>query len=271
MIELNKPVKPSDVVNNFRSYARDKISNYADFKNKVPSGIRTFLVAAAIGLGIFLAFNSQIIFGQIEYLTNAGVGEETPVITEATPTIAVGPQSRIIIPKINVNVPVVYDEKSFDERKVQQALERGVVHYGNTALPGQPGNNVIVGHSSNNWWASGKYKFAFVLLDKLAIGDTFAINYNSKQYIYEVFAKKIVEPDDLSVIEQTAEPITTLITCTPPGTSWNRLIVQARQISPEPTVGGATEQVPAENIESPLPGNPPSLWDKIRDWLFGSA
>lgn len=270
--ELGKSVQPTDVVGKWRSSVGRRAGNFAGLKDKVPHRLRHIIVAFLIGAGIFLAFNSQILVGQVEYLTSSGEGEEVPLITEATGATPVGPEPRIIIPKINVNVPVVYDEPSFEERKVQQALERGVVHYGNTALPGRPGNNVIVGHSSNNWWASGKYKFAFVLLDKLAMGDTFAVNYQGTQYMYEVFSKEIVAPNDFSVLTQGSEPITTLITCTPPGTSWKRLIVQAKQISPDPDLAAANGQdVPVEEIESPLPGNPPSLWDKIRDWLFGSG
>lgn len=268
---LNQAIKPANVMGRFRSYVGSKVNDYAATQPSISGRLKHVVFALLIGTGIFLVFNSQIILGQIGYLTNSGAGENTPVITEASTNTPVGPEPRIIIPKINVNVPVVYDVKSFNEQKVQQALERGVVHYGTTAVPGQSGNNVIVGHSSNNWWASGKYKFAFVLLDKLETGDTFVLHYKSQRYVYEVFKKFVTAPDDLSVIQPTKEPVTTLITCTPPGTSWKRLIVQAKQISPEPDTSPAQEgDLPVETIESPLPGNPPSFWDKVRNWLFGT-
>jgi len=237
------------------------------FKNdrfSIPERLRPFVGAIASGLIIFAVFNSQVIIGQIQYIINPGTGDSA-AISANTASEAVGPEPLIIIPKINVSAPVVYDVQTFDEAQVQKALERGVVHYGTTAVPGQLGNNVIVGHSSNNWWASGKYKFAFVLLDKLEVGDTFTLHYQSKRYVYEVGQKRVVEPNDTSVLsQQTDVPVTTLITCTPAGTSLRRLIITAKQISPNPANEQPTEtQVPSQ-IDSPLPGNTPSLWQQIK-------
>ncbi|MBI4101184.1 sortase [Candidatus Microgenomates bacterium] len=237
-------------------------------KQPLPSRVKPVIGAVLVGFLIFAIFNSQVILGQIKYLISPGTEAEAPAVVDASTTVP--PEPIIIIPKININVPVVYDEPSFDEKAVQKALERGIVHYGTTGVPGQPGNNVIVGHSSNNWWASGKYKFAFVLLNKLEAGDTFVLNYNSKRYVYEVFSKRIVEPTDLSILDQnTPQPIATLVTCDPPGTSWKRLAVQARQISPDPSKSQGTAPTVPSQIDSPLPGNTPSVIDKIRDWISG--
>lgn len=243
-------------------------SFYENGKFRIPHRIKPVLGALLTGFAVFAIFNSQVILGQIQYIINPGSGDSSNV--SAALDEKVGPEPLVIIPKINVSAPVVYDVQTFNEQAVQKALERGVVHYGTTALPGQLGNNVIVGHSSNNWWASGKYKFAFVLLDKLEIGDTFILNYDSKRYVYEVTSKKVVDPKDTSVLSQnTTVPITTLITCTPAGTSLNRLVVVGKQISPNP----AGEQKPAETSqpkatdEAILPGNTPSIIDKIREWF----
>lgn len=195
---------------------------------------KSALSAALFGIAIFGIFNAQVILGQVQYLTTPSGGIQAPSgsIDANAPA---GDENRIIIPQIDVNVPVVYDEPSFKEEKVQKALERGVVHYGTTAFPGENGNTVIVGHSSNNWWDSGKYKFAFILLDKLQQGDKITLHYEGTRYVYEVENKKIVKPDNTSVLNQTEEPRLTLITCTPPGTSWKRLIVQAKQTTPDPS------------------------------------
>lgn len=260
-----------------------KVSSFYKGRAKFPGRLKPILGAGAIGLVIFFLFNSQVIIGQIQYLTNSGNDSEIAAGAQVT-TETVGPEPLIIIPKINVNVPVVYDEPTFEEAKVQKALERGVVHYGNTAVPGQPGNNVIVGHSSNNWWASGQYKFAFVLLDKLEVGDTFVLHYNSKKYIYQVSNKTVVEPTNVGVLAQTTtEPTVTLITCTPPGTSLRRLVVQAKQISPDPSGvkpppaadadNNLPNQLPGSNAteesEDNLPGNTPSLLEQVKRRLFG--
>lgn len=191
----------------------------------------------------------------------------------ATPIIGaqdgpVGPESKIIIPKINLEVPVVYGLKTIEENDIQNALEEGVVHYATTPNPGEQGNSVIVGHSSNNILNKGKYKFAFVLLKRLEAEDTFFVHKDGVRYTYKVYKKEIVGPDTISVLgtQERANTIT-LITCDPPGTSVNRLIITAEQISPDPSGNKASSAItspPAERQK--LPSNAPSLWSRI--WPF---
>ena len=216
-------------------------------------------------LVLFAQYNPLIIALAKQYIS-PGDTLRSPVIIDPNANIEIGPDPRIIIPKINVDVPVVYTIDTRNEEAIQAGLEDGVVHYSGTSVPGEAGNNVIVGHSSNNFLNSGKYKFAFVLLDRLELNDTFILHYEGVRYVYKVVNKQTVEPNDFSLIGGTAKPTATLITCTPPGTSWRRLIIQGEQISPEPTpeqLTGNTEnsnEVPESGI---VPGNAPSLWDRL--------
>ena len=149
-------------------------------------------------------------------------------------------------------------------------MEDGVVHYNKTGMTGQVGNNVILGHNTNNFWNSGRYKTAFVLLDRLENEDTFEVHHEGKRYIYEIYKKKVIEPSDFSVVTQeVTEPVVTLITCHPPGTSWKRLIIQARQISPEAARADETtkNEIP-EAVDSNLPANSESAISSIFGWLF---
>ena len=66
--------------------------------------------------------------------------------------------------------------------------------YSGTANPGENGNAVFFGHSSNDIWEKGNYKFVFVLLEKLAVGDQYEIHYQSRKYIYTVEQTRVVEP-----------------------------------------------------------------------------
>lgn len=211
--------------------------------------LKPLISAAVFGIIIFGIFNAQVILGQMQYLTTPSGGIEAPSSGNIDAQAPAGDEPRIIIPQLDVNVPVVYDEPSFKEEKVQKALERGVVHYGTTALPGENGNSVIVGHSSNNWWDSGKYKFAFILLDKLQNGDEIILHYEGTRYVYEVHKKQVVQPDNTEVLKSTQDPILTLITCTPPGTSWKRLIVQAEQVTPDPSQNTNPQSGPNEEAE----------------------
>lgn len=213
---------------------------------------------------LFGFFNERFI---APFITPSRSVSATPIITDPNSTAA-GPNPEIIIPKINVEIPVVYDEPSIDENAVETALQRGVVHYATTPNPGELGNAVIFGHSSNNILNPGKYKFAFVLLSRLENGDLFYLDKDGKRYVYQVYKKSIVDPSQVSVINTQDKPATaTLITCDPPGTSIHRLVVVGMQISPDP-LNDKTSSV-SGNQPKPvvLPSNSPSLWSRIVHWF----
>ena len=220
--------------------------------------------AVVVIIFLFSFFNERFIAPFIQpsrSLTN------TPIITENAIS---NPNPEIIIPKINVELPVVYGMDSIAEDDVQKALENGVLHYADTALPGQNGNVVIIGHSAVNLFVSGHYKFAFTLLKKLDNGDTFYLQKDGKRYTYQIYKKEIVKPTDIGVLgpgEKTAT--VTLITCDPPGLNVNRLVVVGQQINPDPTRNIATNYN-ANALAAKaavVPGNSPSLWSKLWGWF----
>jgi len=235
-------------------------------KDSNPSPVHSVLFGLGIGsitLLIFLFgfFNERIIAPFIQPSRNVS---NIPIIT----TSAVGPDPEVVIPKINVEIPVVYDVDTIEEKAVEKGLERGVVHYADTAEPGQNGNIVIVGHSSNNILNRGKYKFAFVLLHKLEVGDTFYLQKDGKRYTYQVYKKEVVKPTDVSVLGPADKPATaTLITCDPPGLSTNRLIVIGEQISPDPIANAPATVAAQPQRTAVIPGNSPSLWSRITKWF----
>jgi len=139
----------------------------------------------------------------------------------------------IIIPKINVDAPVIYMENT-DNKQILEDIKHGVGHYPNTALPGRVGNVFMTGHSSYYWWSGGEYNQVFVLLDKLTPGDLIYIYHDGRKYIYRVSKSFVVSPNQVDVLEQSNEPILTLMTCTPLGTNLRRLIVQADLIGRPP-------------------------------------
>jgi len=137
----------------------------------------------------------------------------------------------LVVPKIGVSAPIIFSN-SYNEAAIQKELLSGVVHYNKTALPGEAGNSFITGHSSNYWWNPGKYNYVFANLSKMAVGDQAKIYYNGNKFLYQVTEIKVVNPTDVSVLQGTDTPTLTLMTCTPPGTSWKRLIVKFNQVSP---------------------------------------
>src|SRR5690348_1844517 len=94
---------------------------------------------------LFGFFNEVIITPFIQPNNHASA---TPIIL-STDGIAHTQDPEVIIPKINVELPVIYGTTSINESDVQAALENGVFHYPTTAVPGQSGNAAYFGHSSN--------------------------------------------------------------------------------------------------------------------------
>lgn len=239
------------------SNARRKLTKTQNFQSLL---FGVGLGAVVLLIMLFGFFNERFI---APFITPSRQVSATPIIINGSTTIS-DTTSKIIIPKINVEIPVIYDEPSVEEAKVQHALERGVVHYGNTPNPGEKGNAVIFGHSSNNILNNGKYKFAFVLLNRLSDGDTFYLTKDGTRYAYKVYSRKIVKPEEVGVLGTNDKAATaTLITCDPPGTSLNRLVVVGEQISPDP-VSNKTSSVKASSDQpSIIPSNAPSLWERI--------
>jgi LPXTG-site transpeptidase (sortase) family protein len=217
---------------------------------------------------LFSFFNDAIIAPFIQPSRSVGA---TPLII-GTDGVAPSATPEVIIPKINVEIPLVgFDLTTTNEADVENALNDGVTHYPTTVLPGQKGNAAFFGHSSNNIFNPGKYKFAFALLHDIVPGDTFYITYEGKVYAYQVYDKKIVPPSDVAVLNNVPDKVATatLITCDPPGTSLNRLVVWGEQISPDPngnTTGNNDSATVAATTQ--LPSNGPSLFNRLIHALF---
>lgn len=219
--------------------------------------------AVVVVLFLFGLFNEMVI---APFIQPSRTATATPLIVSDT-TVAASSTPEVIIPKINVEIPVDYSQTTTDEAQIENALEGGIVHYPTTSLPGENGNAAFFGHSSNNIFNKGKYKFAFVLLHTLVPGDTFYLTYNGKVYVYKVISKDVVDPSNVGVLGpvpgQTATA--TLITCDPPGTSLKRLIIVGQQISPDPagnSASSASTQSSASQSET-LPGNGPTALNRL--------
>lgn len=221
----------------------------------LPSRLKPVAIGVLTFALILLVFKAPIFLQQVSYLTHkpAAAPPATPAVTASAPP-------SLAIPKVNVTAPIIFASSNV-EASIQKDLQSGVVHYAGTANPGENGNSVIFGHSSNDWWEPGNYKFVFVLLDKLVVGDTFTANYNGTQYVYQVTETKVVEPTDVSVLGGSGVPEMTLITCTPPGTSWKRLVVRAKQTSPAPKA--ETVAVRGDGARGSLPSGTSSFTDQI--------
>ena len=136
----------------------------------------------------------------------------------------------IVIPKINVKAPIIWTER---EKDSEEDLKLGVSHFPGTVEPGEIGNSVIIGHSSNYWWEEGGYNTVFANLSELENNDKIYIYFKNKKILYSVYEEQVLSPNYVQseILKEKDEPILTLITCVPLGTNINRLLVKSRVLS----------------------------------------
>jgi sortase A len=111
---------------------------------------------------------------------------------------AVQTLTRISIPKISLDAIVVEGASS-------RQLAQGPGHLTETPFPGDAGNAVITGHRDT----------FFRRIFELHPGDEIDVQRNGREFHYEVTGRKIVNPDDVSVLNPTSDAQLTLITCYP--------------------------------------------------------
>lgn len=128
----------------------------------------------------------------------------------------------ISIPKLNIDNAIVSN--------VDNDLASHLVHFEGTALPPQKGNAVIFGHSTLPQLFNPKdYKTIFANAYKLTLNDKMTVTVSSVLYTYKIVSITVVDPSDTSIFYQDQDTsYLTLVTCTPPGTTWKRLIIKAQ-------------------------------------------
>jgi sortase A len=132
------------------------------------------------------------------------------------------PSYFISIPKVGIDNAIV--------STIDTDLGKHLVNYYGTGIPGRNGNAVIFGHSTLPQLFNAKdYKTIFANIYKLRNEDIVYTTLNNVTYKYKIFKMTVVDPSDSSAfIQDYDNSYLTLITCTPPGTVWKRLIVKAR-------------------------------------------
>lgn len=176
-----------------------------------------------------LSASKQILGAFDEYSTNLNDFSNASlwfpslkVIKKKSINTVILPESYTLsIPKLNIYNAVV--------NVGGEDLNKGLIHYLPVSAPGQVGNVAIFGHSTLPQLFKDKdYKSIFTYLPTLQKGDEFYVTMNDKEYKYSVTEMFVVKPDQISVLDQKQDAsYITLITCVPPGTFWNRLIVRA--------------------------------------------
>jgi sortase A len=124
--------------------------------------------------------------------------------------------ARLVIPSIGVSEYVVEGTDTGDLRK-------GPGHYPDTPLPGDRGTAAIAGHRTT-------YGAPFRDIDDLEPGQVIRLDMPDGTFVYRVERVRIVDDQDLSVLEPAGYRRLMLSACHPLYSAAERVIVFARQV-----------------------------------------
>jgi sortase A len=251
------------------SALRQKIVENAKKKAKTARKSRHFIpifsAMIVVFIVAFLQYN-QLIIANVQAYVSPGAIDPNNIVIDPNSNAAVSAEPRLIIPKINVDVPVIYNV-GYDHDSQMSAMEKGVAHFaipGANSVPGQLGNVVLSGHSSNDLFDPGDYKFIFAQLDKLQNGDSIYVHYSGVRYTYTVYKKEVVKPTNVgSLLGMEDKPYLTLITCTPLGTATNRLLIKAEQVAPDPGQAKPAGTATSGDSNAIMTGNGPTVLERL--------
>lgn len=154
------------------------------------------------------------------------------VIPPALNVEPVNTTNSIIIEKINVNTPIVWDVDVANKTAYNNALSSGVAHAAGTKHPSEEeGNTYLFAHSTLNPLEIERYAAVFTLLHRLETGDRITVFSENVRYDYAVESVEVVNSFNVEPLTRQPDyPMLTLQTCDPPGIPLNRLIVTAKLI-----------------------------------------
>jgi LPXTG-site transpeptidase (sortase) family protein len=180
-------------------------------------------------------FNYQSIYGDI--MNSLKIKKEKEVVL-TVPEIELSEPKKeakyteksdsVEIPKIGVSAPLIFIEGT-NNKDYEKALKQGVVHYSQSALPGENGQTIILGHSAPAGWPKINYDWIFSKINELKTGDEVFVYYQNHEYRYLVTKNYILKSgDDIPKGDLTnSKNMLILISCWPPGVNLKRIAVEA--------------------------------------------
>lgn len=147
------------------------------------------------------------------------------------------PTNRLIIPSENLDIPLITSKykwmEDFNDGKYDEELHQWVVKYPTTPEPWTPGNTLIFGHTSVEYWKKNPYATVFKDIPTLQNGDKIKLVREWTLHKYKVVDQKIVLPKDVNKtfleFQNKDKDYITLMGCYPIGTSKKRYLVIAEE------------------------------------------
>jgi LPXTG-site transpeptidase (sortase) family protein len=186
-----------------------------------------------MAMGAVLALYCAAILAEARFHQTAPIAQPPLIVTQtvlpgdsgdpkaaSVPVPAAGTMlGRLEAPSVKLSTTVL-------EGSDDATLSRGSGHIEDTPFPGQPGNVGIAGHRDTTFRA----------LRHIHIGDALEFKTAERLYRYRISKTMIVGPDDVYVLDPTAAPALTLVTCYPfefVGHAPRRFIVRAELVGEE--------------------------------------
>ena len=269
-----------ELQNDFREKIRKKAEKRASKLRRSKHFIPLLIGGLILLIGFCFQYNQVIASHIVAYMSPGNT--EVNEITAIDPTLSIKTHESpyLMIPKLNIEVPVVFGAKN-DVNSMNAAMDNGVAHFsvpGASATPGQIGNYAVSGHSAGNIYQQSNYKFIFSGLTRMAEGDLVYMDYNNVRYTYKITGTKTVKPTDVASLKEIAndnqgKPMITLITCVPLGTSRERLLVYGEQIAPNYENASTTnpEEGAEDDGKTEMPANHDSPLEGFWKWLTGQS
>jgi len=174
----------------------------------------SLLIVAGVALLLYVGSQYATMYAAQRRLTQQWQQQNLQLPTQ--PAGLVTTLTRLSIPSINLDAVVV-------EGVGRRELLMGPGHMPNTPEPGQPGNVVISAHRDT----------FFRHIHELKEGDYIIVERAGRRFRYQVTGKKVVEPNDMAVVQPTPGSQLTLLTCYPTyyiGPAPQRLVVFSRLV-----------------------------------------
>jgi sortase A len=196
------------------------------------SGIGGVLVWAwGLSEGAFYQYAQGVQFATEVSDAELGSGGN-PAAPQAGPPLAI---STVLAPRLarrdprligRLEIPSIQLSVMMREGVDTASLRKAAGHLPSSALPGDSGNFVLLGHRDT----------FFRPLRGIAQGDTIRVKSQRQVFTYTVDSIRIESPELSSAVQDTVAPVLTLITCFPfdyVGPAPRRFVVQARMTAAE--------------------------------------
>jgi len=173
-------------------------------------------------------FNYRVISGTVSKFLEV-LANEKNFVAELNETNYSQKENSLEIPKIGVTAPLIIIENS--NNNFDKELDRGVVLFPESVLPGEIGRTIILGHSAPSNWPKVNYEGVFSNIADLEEKDEIVLYFNHQKYTYSVNQKIFLEKgEEIPNNTETSGNTLLLISCWPPGKNIQRVIIESTLI-----------------------------------------